>query len=57
MSEKSEYVPTFSNNLVESVMRENPPSQLSKNEKEVVSTEDNDVIKSKVESSINFGFV
>jgi hypothetical protein len=58
LSEKSEYVPTFTNNLVESVMRDCPPSLISRNEKEVGSTEENDCVsKSKPESSINFGFV
>jgi hypothetical protein len=57
--EKKEYVPPFANNLVESLIGDCPPSALSKNnaskvdlskhEKEVVSTEDQDcVMKSRV---------
>jgi hypothetical protein len=64
-----DYVPSFANNLIESVIGDCPPSAISnkpssnilssRHEKEVISTEDQDcVVKSHAEeSSINFGFV
>jgi hypothetical protein len=70
--EKSEFVPAFTNNLIESVIGDCPPSAISKNtinninkstlsrnEKEVVSTEGPDCVKNSKaeEDSINFGFV